>query len=43
MTSPLEQANKKRTFWKIVGSIATVAVSIVVAVVTKGKVKLKKS
>lgn len=39
MTTPLDRANKKRTFWKLVGSAL---VGIAVAVVTKGKIKLTK-
>lgn len=37
MTTPLEQANEKRTFWKIIVGIAT-AVGVVIAVITKGKI-----
>lgn len=39
MTTPLEQANEKRTFWKIMSGMATVLVGLVLAVATRGKFK----
>jgi hypothetical protein len=39
MTTPLEQANEKRTLWKIIATVATVIFGLVITVITKGKVK----
>lgn len=39
--TPLEEANRKRLFWKIVAGIGSVAL-IVVSVATGGKIKLTK-
>jgi hypothetical protein len=43
MTTPLDRANKKRTFWKAVGSTVIGIVGIAIAVAKKGKIKLNKS
>jgi hypothetical protein len=37
MTTPLDEAGNKRTFWKIIAGVATAVAGILIAVLTKGK------
>lgn len=39
MTTPLDDANGKRTLWKIIATVATLVFGLVITVITKGKVK----